>query len=661
MKTLFKKDLRENFKPALVALAILTLLLMSILRNCADAQSQAADGRASSVTELQPLLYGGLLFLTTFFCAIFGTLLGWLQARNEAHRDLWAFLIHRPATRTDIFWGKAAAGLCLYALGAGLPLLGMILFVRLPGHVAAPFEWRMVLPVTAIFLTGAAYYFAGLLIGLRQARWFGSRTFGLGTAIAASVAVNAAPEFWQALLVTLLLTATIALAAWGAYQSGGWYHGQPRMGKLALTASLTFGSFFLLISAVVLMGTLFSPHRQYYHARIYRVTRDGQIWMEVAKDGEESFTGLDGKLLLDPATGQKMDRGKFYEGTASSVLLNAGFARQEWPPNHYTSVGNYFTLWRVSDKNLWYVDRHGKLTGFNGVTRRHVGDLVPRNASGEDHFIRSGYWNDNYFNPFNSTSILATPNTVYRVDLDGRKLEPLFTAAPNDHVAGFAEFDPTNFVVSTRDTIRMVDFSGNVLLSLPYQPDPIAYPQIEVASLENSNKFAVLFVPDFMLNPKLNWKMAEHVVWISKAGKVAKTLNLPALHEPEHEAGLEIVLNRLMPPVLQLRFSLVDYHVRLAHWPCVIPAALCALTAWFFLRRYHFAGGAAAGWVLFVLLSGIPGLMAFFSAQEWPKREPCPGCKKLRMVDRETCEHCESPFPPPEKNGTEIFAPLAKA
>ena len=41
------------------------------------------------------------------------------------------------------------------------------------------------------------------------------------------------------------------------------------------------------------------------------------------------------------------------------------------------------------------------------------------------------------------------------------------------------------------------------------------------------------------------------------------------------------------------------------------------------------------------------------------ERESCPCCKKLRVVDREKCPHCGADFAPPEKNGTEIFAPLA--
>ena len=65
-----------------------------------------------------------------------------------------------------------------------------------------------------------------------------------------------------------------------------------------------------------------------------------------------------------------------------------------------------------------------------------------------------------------------------------------------------------------------------------------------------------------------------------------------------------------------------------------------------------------AGWTLFVFLLGVAGLLTLLCVQEWPAREACSHCKKLRAVDRELCEHCQSPFAPPERNGTEIFAPL---
>ena len=89
---------------------------------------------------------------------------------------------------------------------------------------------------------------------------------------------------------------------------------------------------------------------------------------------------------------------------------------------------------------------------------------------------------------------------------------------------------------------------------------------------------------------------------------------------------------------------------------------VCLPIGWWLGRRYRFSLAAQVGWAMFHLICGVPGLLAFLSVQEWPAREACPNCKKLRVVDRAQCEHCGAPFAPPEKTGTEVFAPLgAKA
>ena len=74
---------------------------------------------------MQPLLSLGLVPVG-FFCAIFGALLGWKQIFVERHRDLHAFLIHRPIRRTQIFWAKTAAGITVYLLATGIPLLCLV-------------------------------------------------------------------------------------------------------------------------------------------------------------------------------------------------------------------------------------------------------------------------------------------------------------------------------------------------------------------------------------------------------------------------------------------------------------------------------------------------------------------------------------------------------
>ena len=85
---------------------------------------------------------------------------------------------------------------------------------------------------------------------------------------------------------------------------------------------------------------------------------------------------------------------------------------------------------------------------------------------------------------------------------------------------------------------------------------------------------------------------------------------------------------------------------------------VCLPVGWWLGRRYQFSLAAQAGWAVFHLLCGVPGLLAFLSVQEWPAREACPNCKRLRVVDRAQCEHCGADFAPPEKTGTEVFAPL---
>jgi ABC-type transport system involved in multi-copper enzyme maturation permease subunit len=142
----------------------------------------------------------GLLTSTLLFCGLYGAILGWLQIRSESHRDLWAFLVHRPISRTRIFASKVGAGMLLYGLGAGLPLVVLVAVVRMPGNVAAPFEWAMVLPVLANFLGGIACYLGGMLTGLRQARWYASRGLPLAAAVASCWGlwglVNSGRRFW---------------------------------------------------------------------------------------------------------------------------------------------------------------------------------------------------------------------------------------------------------------------------------------------------------------------------------------------------------------------------------------------------------------------------------------------------------------------------------
>ena len=61
-------------------------------------------------------------------------------------------------------------------------------------------------------------------------------------------------------------------------------------------------------------------------------------------------------------------------------------------------------------------------------------------------------------------------------------------------------------------------------------------------------------------------------------------------------------------------------------------------------------------WTVFVLLFGVPGLIAYRLFHGLPAMEPCPDCGETVPRDRDACARCRKPFRTPSVLGTEIFA-----
>lgn len=678
MKALIQKDLRENLKVALIGLLIFSLMLLQAYQTSVITLTCLLAGIEADEGVLQPLLSQSLLAETAFFSALFGAALGWLQIRNEAHRDLWAFLIHRPVTRAHIFLGKTIAGLCLYLLGAGLPLAIFVAIVRVPGHVAAPFEWAMVLPLVSIFLMGVGFYFAGLLTGLRQARWYASRGFGLALAILASLGVFNFPEFWQPLILIALAVVILATAVWGGYQSGGFYRGQPGTGRLALTVAMTAGcGLFLYIGVGLISSFVFNPLSARASVRSgYQMTTDGSLYKETFLNGElVEIADLEGHPLLDPQTGRKMERLEIEKRTARGSMVWTDL-KYRGNRNDFRSDRRFFSLWTITDNTLWYLDRHGELNGYDGLNRKHIASL---DAPGSNGTLRSQPFLSlpdagNYYMS-SDRKLIATARVLYQADFKARTLKPVFSLTNDDQICGFCGYAGPRFYgdengqtksisLTTQKTVRLLDSEGRPVFVVPYQPGYVEYPYVELRFLQATNgstaNFAVWFHPDDEMNRKSGGKMPIHVIWVGPGQTVAKSADLPALGQPDNPPSwLDKLALTMLPPPAHLAF---DNNI-FSPWNVLsfALAFMSALIGWSLLRRYDSSPKTILGWTLFVFLLGLGGLLTLLCVQEWPAREACPHCKKLRAVDRELCPHCQSPFPPPEKNGTEIFAPLAKA
>ena len=664
MKKLIQKELREHLKVALIGLVIFAVILIQAFKSCSNQLENLILWQGSMQADvLQPLLAQTLLTEAAFFCAIFGTALGWLQIRAEKHPDLWAFLIHRPVNRTTILQSKAVGGLLLYSLGAGLPLLGLVAVVLIPGNVAAPFEWPMTLPIFAIFLVGMVFYFAGLLTGLRPARWYASRSFGLGLAILAALGAFGVQEFWQALVIIVIAGAALAAAVWGSFKTGGCYHNQPLPGKLALILASTVSGVLLTLVAVGAMAAFHFPHN-IYTSSYYRMTKDGNIY-KATQQGFEDFeiVDLDGKPLLNEKTGQKMSQTEFNQPGA--IALSASFGVDQTRianRNRYASSARFFGPWRMVDKTLWYLTPDGRLVGYEGKTRRLVGVLKPNepaaNANGDFFILPENYYYNNYFNPGSKPQILASSKTAYLVNLETRTFKPFFTATNDDKIGGYNDYfsAPLPVLLVTRKYIRVLDSEGKTQLAVPYEPSYPAYPQVSVSLLAVTNTYAVQFNPDYLLNKKSGGKLLTRVEWVDAGGNISKSVDLPKLPEPRNDNFIAKLFSVIIPPVFVS--SLGDSVPRIWKSFCFFPAVICALVSWWLGLRYNFSVKARVGWGVFHLLFGIPGLLAFLAVEEWPAKECCPSCRKLRVVDREKCEHCGADFAPPATNGTEIFEQL---
>ncbi len=637
MKKIMLKELREQMKVALLGLAIFIFILR---------MDYTKYGNLLKYPNWAGTPLMDVAGFAAFFCAIFGTVLGWLQIHAEKQRDLQAFLLHRPLTRTAILLGKIAAGLCLYALGAGLPLLGFIAVVVTPGRVAAPFEWPMVLPLAAIFLLGLVYYFAGMLTGVRQARWFGSRGFGLGLAIIATVGVFLS-EFWQALLVLSITGGILTLATWGSFQLGGYYRHQPLPAKLALTSACVAAGVLLVLAAIGIFQVLAPEFRSFSNDE-YAFTKDGAVCKVIhpSTGGEPQIMDLNGQPL-------RINYGELlqHRWRAATFFGEQGERRR----SHYSSSDRFFTFWGRADKTMWYLTHDGRLVSYDIATRRQTGALAQSANTFFPPLVHSGMDSE----AVHPQGILASSNSLYHVDLEHRSLKPIWSVGNDDRIESYGsgdywnKFESLRTLVVTRKSVQMLELNGYAEWSIPNQASNSGYSEITVLFLQPTNRFAVIF-------QKAGWVLPSRVAWVTAGEGITKSMELPELPPSVGEDFILNLIGLLMPPSLSAKLPF--WRVLGVHsWPwnpwCMIPAGLCAIVGWCLGRRYSFPIKAQIGWFVFIMLFNLPGLLAFLSVQEWPARETCPRCQKLRAVDREQCPHCGADFAPPEKNGTEIFEP----
>jgi hypothetical protein len=469
------------------------------------------------------LLFPAVQAAITLGCGVAGLLLGILQPLADRNFDLWAFLTHRPVPRWWLFLGRALAGLILYGTAVGLPVAFALAIAptRMGGRF---FLWEYTLPPIADWVAGLAYYFAGLLIMERQARWYGSRVVPLVAVLAGSMAGMEVVSFWTALMISGVLIAVYVMAGAGAAVSHGFALRAPRLTKWALGILLLAGFSLVAVGPTIAAVSKVMERRSHVLQRrdsvegghlwtyenrasgyYYELMPDATItkvsyvteWNEKTLKTEtlsQSRVDLEGHAVPEPKASETNNpalRGLYIREHPSSYAPSfRDFGYRVTPtsaPIWNTKMENVW-YW-VPGRNIFYVYRQRNWDAANSTAeadrRKAAADAQYLGTFGVYGLQASGraepFDQPQVENPYGEGLMVLTPRVLYRLDLEHPSLTPFFTATGDETLlAESLETAPSNDVAtSTRNLFietskRIVNIShdGVVRWSLSFTHDP---------------------------------------------------------------------------------------------------------------------------------------------------------------------------------------------
>ncbi len=663
------------------------------------------------------LLEEKYLAYVSLVAALSGAVVGFLQVFAEARGDKRSLLLHRPLSPSRIFLGKVFAGVSLYLVSVLAPFGCAVGLAATPGHVAAPFEWRMALPWLADLLTGLVYYFAGMIAAQREARWYGSQFLPLAAGLFTSLLVWNATEFWQALMVIGVMSAILALAAWGSVVSGGAYSRQSRSARLALGCTLLLGLLTLAFGLKVVIGSEFLPAVDYYP---FEMGRMGQVLVvhkeNSIQDGRiQSITDLAGNTPLELA-GERLDAFAFRK-----VIARAAMAGRRDQSISYRGRNRFLLEFKnettPSTEAWWYVPAQKQMLGYDKLTKHLIGKFGPNGFVDPDQPVRELFKGDPPFNGLGYQGWMRYPlafaDGAFTVDFRKGSVHKLFAPPPGEAVLWASQREDErekwfHRYVGTEKAFYVFDEAGKLVCSAPLPRDLEAYRLMAVGRLDNPRRYWSWYIAQWQLPFATQDRMPEGIVVIYDAnGKeiLSRETVPPRPGAIRDGPGIQLPVR---PSPLQPLFGLATCPVEVAglvgttallqadarrhngteatmplqflegisqlfipgmsYEPhghpglvgsfaglVLLASTVSGLVCFWLARRYVLARSQRIGWVLCGLLFGPAGVLLMVTLPDWPARIACPGCRKLRAVTREQCEHCGAAHAPPILDGTEVF------
>lgn len=667
MKTILWKELRENYKWGLLALVVMLLATFYAL-----SQSDERQDYQNNIT----LCHATFLIVTAFGFSLVGGALAGVQILPELKRDQWAALLHRPLPRWQILLGKALVGLGLYAVATLVPLAACISYAATPGHFAAPFTLSLALPALSDWCMGLAVYTLTLLMCLHGGRWWGSRG-ALALAGILVFVLHLQPR-WPFSL-PLLACVLFLLAACGAILSPRLWRGRPPILRWAGILSVFLGAYGLLALAVG--GKLaFGSSNVTYSMGItgFVIAQDGTLlYAKIDLDSKHNtVTDMEGR---DVSAQYLADGGSGFNYLYPFTYYVPGQKRADRHPSVFTR-NSYQYIQRVylradERENWYYLPAQRYFVGYDNTTRQSLGFCDREGFKQEPAaivpFAENFSLMDMGRSP-DSITVRSGPEIV-KVNFSERSLKPLFRVGDAE-VIGYSDFsadyEKVAFsVIALLDRLILLDAEGREIWSKPYERSLDQWGGIGISTNQAEDR---LYVQYQDMRPGQT-SLPTYVYVYDREGKLLATYDHDVTRTKPIVSWARTGLVIISPPAIlfgvQAR-SLFDPKVSF-YGPFPTPKIdwkeLGLLTlGTLLLGGLTFAIARKQGrplreslvWAGFVLLLGLPGLLTFRLASDWPVRLRCPHCGKPRSSDDRPCRACQGDWPQPERSGAELLEPL---
>ena len=458
---------------------------------------------------------------------------------------------------------------------------------------------------------------------------------------------------------------------------------------MILALTLAIGGTIVWVFVVLTGASLWNSVTPASMSKVITVTQAGQVLIQQYHRSfvDVTYQTLEGKLVTDAAELKFSQPARINPPDAGNPRRHFQWHERlvSYKDNRLPATFWYLLLDTPTSERAYFVGYDSKsrrligyigLNGFRSTppTQDERFDFGPTLMTGNHAGVNSGGQNEPYSYAYpdrdQATVWVISEGKLFLVDLTARSVRPISLPSPIHRVSvAIGEPDAGNntyrLFAQADDRVFVLSLAGSLLytISLPEQ------------LRDDDLQLYHWWRPQCIVYYQEPGTLAQHVYWV-QGGKITREQKIElntdfsfsgqlwkmAISVPSPAAwGLVCVLaanekvGRSQEPNL---YNALVSTIREAKFPFLAVCLLSAVASVYCYRRHRrYSDQGSLRWAIFVLITGVPGLVGYWLHRRWPPTEHCRRCGKNAPRDRETCRYCETVFPTPIATGKEILCP----